>query len=110
MGLDDYLGVVRGLVGGADAGELLDFAGAGLLVQALGVALLSDGDGHVNIDLDEGDGLVGAAGRRGGVQLARGLAVRLVGGNEGGQGNGRRVGEELGDLLFLIKINIVVSL
>lgn len=99
MGLDDDLGVLGGLVGGADAGELLYLAGAGLLVEALGIALLGDGDGDVDVDLDEGQGLVvGAAGAGGGVQLAGDLAVGLVGRDEGGQGNGAGVGEQLGDL------------
>lgn len=51
-----HLRLLGGLVGRADAGEVLDLAGAGLLVQALGVALLGLFDGDVDEDLDEGEG------------------------------------------------------
>ena len=102
MGADDDLGVLGGLVGGADAGELLDLAGAGLLVEALGVALLGDLDGHVDVDLDEGDGVVAGLLRPGRlVQVARQLPVRLEGRDERGQRDGGRVGEELGNLVKL---------
>lgn len=97
-GADGDLGVLGGLVRGADAGEVLDDAGAGLLVKALGVALLGHLDRDLDVDLDEGDGLVGGAGGLGGVEVARELAVCLEGRDEGCQGDGRGVGEELGDL------------
>lgn len=96
VGLDGDLGVLGLLVGGGDAGEVLDLTGAGLLVEALGVTLLSDLEGHVNVDLDKGDGLIVALARLG-VQLAGDVAVCPVGRDEGGDGDGGRVGEELGD-------------
>lgn len=97
VGLDGDLGVLGGLVRGRDASELLDLTGAGLLVEALGVTLLGDLEGHVDVDLDKGDGLVAVLGGLG-VQLAGDVAVGLVGGDEGGDGDGGGVGEELGDL------------
>lgn len=56
VGLDGDIGVLGGLVGGADAGEVGDVAGAGFLVQALGVALLGDFEGQIDEDLNERDG------------------------------------------------------
>lgn len=109
MGADGDLGVLGGLVGAADAGELLDLAGARLLVQALGVALLGDGDGDVDVDLDEGDGVV-AVGVGGGVQVARELAVGAEGRDEGGEGDGGGVGEELGDLADAPDVLVAVPL
>lgn len=86
------------LVGCGYAGKVLDLAGAGLFVQTLGVALLGDLEGHVDVDLDKGDGLVGAAGWHGGVQSAGRVAVGAVRRDEGGDGDGGRVCKELGDL------------
>lgn len=81
-----------------DTRELWDLALARLLVQALWVARLGDFEREVDEDLDEGQrGVVRVRGRRG-VQLAGGLAVGFVGGDEGGDGDGGAVGEELGDL------------
>lgn len=97
MGLDDNLRLLGLLVRGGDAGELLDLASAGLLVEALGVTLLRDLEGHVDVDLDEGNGLVAALGGLG-VELTSDLTVCSVGGDEGCDGNGGGVGEELGDL------------
>lgn len=91
------LRVLGSLVGSADAGELLDLASASLLVQTLGVALLSLLDGNVNEDLDEGKRSLAVLGV--GVKVTGDLAVGLVGGDEGGKGDGGAVGEELGDLL-----------
>ncbi len=94
---DGDLGVLGRLVGGADAGEVGDLAGAGLLVEPLRVALLGDLERDVGEDLDEGDRLI-AGGRGGAVQVARDLPVRLEGRDERRDGDGGRVGEELGDL------------
>jgi hypothetical protein len=91
--LDVDLGVLGGLVRRADAGELLDLARPGLLVQSLRVALLDDRDGGVDKDLDEGEGRVVL-----GVQLAGQLAVRNVRRDEGGQGERARRGKEERDL------------
>ena len=52
-GVDDDLRGLGGLVGVADAGEMLDEARAGLGVEALGVALLDDLERGVDPDLDE---------------------------------------------------------
>jgi hypothetical protein len=90
------LRVLGSLVGSADAGELLDLAGASLLVQTLGVALLSLLDGDVNEDLDEGKSGLAVLGVV--VEVTSDLTVGLVGGDEGGEGDGGAVGEELGDL------------
>lgn len=97
MGLDGDLGVLGLLVGGGDASEVGDLTSARLGVEALGVALLGDGEGNVNVDLDEGDGLVALLARLG-VEVAGNLTVGAVGGDEGGDGDGGGVGEELGDL------------
>ena len=98
VGLDGNFRAGGLLVRGGDAGEFLDLTGAGLFVQALGVALLGDLEGHVDVDLDKGDGLVGAAGGHGGVQGAGRVAVGAVRRDEGGDGDGGRVCKELGDL------------
>jgi hypothetical protein len=91
------LGVLGSLVGSADTSELLDLTGASLLVETLGVALLGLLHGNVNEDLDEGKRSLAVLGV--GVEVTGDLAVGLVGGDEGGKGDGGAVGEELGDLL-----------
>ena len=97
MSLYGDLRVGRLLVRSRDASELLDLAGTGLLIQALGIALLSNLEGHVNEDLDERDRLVAVLVRLS-VQIAGEITVRPVGRDEGGDGDGGRVSEELGDL------------
>lgn len=97
MSLDCDFRAVGLLVRGGDAGKVLDLAGAGLFVEALGVALLGDVEGHVDEDLDKGDGVVVGRGRRG-VQLTGEPAVGAVGRDEGCDDDGGRVGKELGDL------------
>jgi hypothetical protein len=84
---------IWGLVRRRDTGEVGDYAGAGLLVQALGVALLGLLDGDVDVDLDEGDWLVALG--DGGVEVACDLTVRLVGRDERCESCCRGVGEEL---------------
>jgi hypothetical protein len=84
------------LVRGTDAGELLDLTRSRLLVQTLGIALLSLLDGNVNENLDEWQRRVDVLGV--GVEITGELTVGLVGRDKGGQGDGGRVGEELGDL------------
>jgi hypothetical protein len=74
------LRVLGSLVGSADASELLDLAGASLLVQTLGVALLSLLNGDVDEDLDEGKRSLAVLGV--GVEVTGDLAVGLVGGDE----------------------------
>lgn len=78
------LGLLGGLVRSADAGEVLDLASAGLLVETLGVTLLGLLNGDVDVDLDEGERGVGVGGLL--VESTGGLTVGLVGGDEGGQG------------------------
>jgi len=90
------LRALRRLVRRRDAREVLDLPRARLLVEPLRVALLGDLDRDVDVDLDEGDGLVALG--DGAVQVARDLAVGEVRRDEGRQGCGRGVGEELRDL------------
>ncbi|TLS23288.1 uncharacterized protein PpBr36_05932 [Pyricularia pennisetigena] len=97
MGLDGDFRVLWCLVRGRDAGELLDFSGAGLLVQTLGVALLSDLDGDVDVDLDELERLVALL-RGLGVQLPGRLPVGAVRRDEGRQRHDGAVGKQLGHL------------
>jgi hypothetical protein len=59
---DSNLRILRRLVRRTNARELWDLALPRLLVQALGIARLSDFERDVNEDLDEGEGLVGARG------------------------------------------------
>lgn len=105
LAVDVDLGLLGSLVRRADASELLDLARAGLLVKTLGVALLSLLNGNVNEDLDEGQGRLVVLGV--GVEVTGNLAVGLVGGNEGGEGDGGAVGEELGDLLRSVSEQLV---
>lgn len=99
MGLDCDFRVGGSLIGGRDAGKLLDLTSARLLVQTLGIALLSDLERHVDKDLDKRQWLFT---RRSppnvGVQGAGRVAVGAVGGDEGGNGDGGGVGKELGNL------------
>ena len=53
LGVDVELGRERLLVGIGDAGEALDLAGAGLLVEPLDVAALALLDGGAHMDLNE---------------------------------------------------------
>lgn len=95
--LDVDLRVQGRLVGSADTGEFLDDALARLLVQALGVARLSDLDGDVDEDFDKGQ----AGGLAGGgrlVQPARRVPISPVRRDEGGDGDAGAVGEQLGHL------------
>lgn len=107
MGLDGDLGLGRLLVRCRDACEVLDLTSASLLVQALGVTLLGDLERDVDKDLDEGNGLIFAAGGLA-VQVTGEVAVRPVGGDEGGDGNGGRVSEELGDLADAADVLVAV--
>lgn len=60
VSLDGDLSLLGLLVRSRDASEILDFTGASLLVKTLGVALLSNLEGHIDVDLDEGDRRVAA--------------------------------------------------
>lgn len=90
------LGVLGSLVRSADTSKLLDLASASLLVQTLGVALLSLLNGDVNEDLDEGKRRLVVLGVV--VEVTGDLAVGLVGRDKGREGDGGAVGEQLGDL------------
>lgn len=78
-------------VGGRGERRTIDLARAGLLVEALGVALLDDVEGRVDEDLDERKARLL-------VQLARDGAVGAVGRDERGERDAARVREELRDL------------
>jgi hypothetical protein len=86
---DRQLRVGRRLVRRGDPGELLDLAGARLLVEALHVALLADLDRAVDEDLDEIAGLH---------ERAHLVAVGPIRRDEGRDGDDAGVGEELRDL------------
>ena len=96
LGVHAQLRVPGHVVGVGDARELLDLTRSCLLVQALGISLLGLLYGDVNEDFDEWERAVGVGGV--GVELSRELAVGLVWGDEGCEGEGGGVGEELGDL------------
>lgn len=109
--LNGDFGIQRLLVGRRDAGKVLDLAGAGLFVEAFGVALLGDLEGHVDVDLDKGDGLVVVASRAGlRVQRPGEVPVGAVGGDEGGDCDGGGVGEELCDLADAADVLVAVAL
>ena len=108
--LDCDFRVRRGLVWRRDAGKLFDFTGASLFVQALGIALLSNLEGNVDKDFNKRNGLVVAAGGGRRVQGAGRVAVGTVGRDEGGDGNGGRVGKQLGNLGDAADVFVAVSL
>jgi hypothetical protein len=89
--------VLGSLVRSADASELLDLASASLLVETLGVALLGNLEGDVNVDFDKRNGLVVVVCALS-VKRASEVTVGPVGRDEGGDCYGGGVGEELGDL------------
>ena len=75
--------LLRGLVRRRDTRELFDLSLSGLGVKTLGVTLLDDGEGRIDVDLDEGDRRV--------VLLVQGsgkVTVGLVGRDECGEGEG----------------------
>lgn len=89
-----HLRSVRSLIRRTNTRELLDLAGSSLLVQSLGIPLLSDLNRHLDVYLDELNlALLVLL-----VQLPRHLAILLVRADETRQGDGRGVGEELGHL------------
>lgn len=107
--LDVHLGVGRSLVGSGDTSELLDDTLTSLLVETLGVTLLSDLNGNIDVDLDERQtGLLTGGGDL--VQLTGTVTVLLVGGDEGGDGDGVGVGEQLGDLTDAADVLVAVGL
>lgn len=109
MSLDSDLSVLRLLVRSRNAGEILDLTSASLLVKTLGITLLGNFEGHINVDFDEGDWLIATlCGLL--VQITGDLAIRSVGRDKRGNGDGRRVGEELGDFGDAANVLVSVSL
>ena len=103
------LRVGRRLIRSRDTSELLNNTLASLLVQTLGVTLLSHLNGDINIDLDERQtGLL--AGRGNLVQLAGSVTILAVGRDEGSNGDGVGVGEQLGDLGNAADVLVAVGL
>jgi len=95
VGLDVDLGVGGRFVRCGDTGKVFDLSFPGLGVETLGVTLLDDGKGRIDVDLDEGD--------RGGmllVQRSGEITVGLVRRDEGRKGEGAGEGEEEGDFAY----------
>lgn len=109
VSLDSDFGLLRLLVRCRNASEILDLTSAGLLVKALGVALLGDFEGHIDVDLNEGNGLVATLSSLL-VQLTGDLAIRSVGGDEGGDSDGGRIGKELSNLGDTANVLVSVGL
>lgn len=93
---DVDLWVLGCLVRARDTSELWDLASTGKLVKTLGVAGLGNLERQVDKDFDELERRVVTLDF--GVQLARGGAVGGKGRDEGCDGDGGGVGEELCDL------------
>jgi hypothetical protein len=103
------LRVGRRLIRSRDTSELLNNTLASLLVQTLRVTLLGHLNGDINIDLDERQtGLL--AGRGNLVQLAGSVTILAVGRDEGSNGDGVGVGEQLGDLGNAADVLVAVGL
>lgn len=102
------LGLLRRLVGSGDTSELLNDTLTSLLVQALRITLLGNLNGDINVHLNEGE--TGAlAGRGDFVQLAGSVTVLAVRRDERGNGDGARVGEQLGDLCDAADVLVAVG-
>ena len=103
------LRVGRRLIRSGDTSELLNNTLASLLVQTLGVTLLSDLNGDIDIDLDERQtGLLTGCGNL--VQLTGSVTVLPVGRDERSNGDGVGVGEQLGDLSNAADVLVAVGL
>lgn len=100
VALDLDLRVLRCLIRGANTSELWNLTLPSFLVQALGVTGFGYFEREIYENLDKGKRLVIRVGSDWcGVQLASDGAIGFVGRDEGSDGNGGAVGEELGDLL-----------
>lgn len=95
MVLDVNLGLQRRLIRGTNTRELLNHTLPSLLVQSLGITLLRHLNRHINIHLDERQTSL-LSGRGHLVQLSSGVAVLAVGGDEGSNGDGGGISEQLG--------------
>lgn len=103
------LRVGRCLIRGGDTSELLNNTLTSLLVQTLGVTLLSNLNGDINIDLDERQtGLL--AGGSSLVQLTGSVTILAVGRDERSDGDGVGVGEQLGNLGNATDVLVTVGL
>lgn len=89
LGIDDHVGLGRGLVGVVDTGEALDLAVAGALVDALLVRLLAVLERGGDVDQVEVAKLLD--------ELLGALAVDLIGGDGGGDDGGAGAGQLTGD-------------
>lgn len=103
------LGLQRRLIRGTDTGELLNDTLASLLVQTLGVALLSDFDRNINVDLNERQTRF-LTGSRDLMQLARSVTVRSVRGDERSNSDSRAISEQLRDLSDTTDVLVAVLL
>lgn len=92
------LRVLRCLIRRTDSRKLLDLACSCLLVQALGITLLSDLDRYINVNFDKFERRVAGCAAVGSVEVTGDLAVCSVGGDEGGDGDSGGVCEEFGNL------------
>lgn len=110
MRLNHNLGRIRSLIRRRNPRKVLDLASPRLLIQALGVALLRDLNGDIDIHLDECKRRIAALAAAVGVQVARDLAVSNVRRDEAGQGDGGAVGEQLGDLGDAADVLVAVRL
>lgn len=107
--LNVNLGLLRSLIRSRDTSEILNNTSTSLLVQSLGITLLSNLNGHINVDLDERQ--AGLLTRGGGlVQSAGGVTVLLVGGDERGNSDRGGVSEELSNLSDTADVLVAVCL
>lgn len=103
------LRVGRRLIRSRDTSELLNNTLASLLVQTLGVTLLGHLNGDINIDLDERQtGLLAGGGNL--VQLTGSVTIFAVGRDEGSNGDGVGVREQLGDLGNAADVLVAIGL
>src|SRR5882672_289735 len=99
-GVHGHLGIERVLVRVADARELLDDAGAGLLVETLGVALLDHFERRLDVHLDE----------RGAGLLAHFVADVAVGRDRGRDRDHAIAREHVGDETDAADVGVAVFL
>ena len=92
-----HLGLQGLLIRGTDAGKFRNLALAGLLVQTLGVTLLSDLNRDIDPDLNERNARL-ATRTFSLVQRAGEVTVRTVRRDEASDGNGAGVGKQFGHL------------
>lgn len=96
IGVKMDFSVLRCLIRCGDTSEVWDQTLAGLLVKILWVAILSDTQRNINVDLNERDWFITLGDLS--VCLTSGLAIGLIGRDERGECCGRCISKELGDL------------